>query len=110
MPQGAIVNLPTHCVHLDEASYDRPTEFDGFRFVHDKHPESLPSDTFLSFGHGNHACPGRRLALVVLKCMIVELLKKYEYEEMAERPPDFLFGPGIMPNMKQEARIRRVVS
>jgi cytochrome P450 len=110
LPQGAILNLPAISVHLDEAWYDRPTEFNGFRFVNDKHPESIPSDTFLSFGHGSHSCPGRRLALVIIKCMVAELLTNYEYEHIAKRPPDFLIGAGMVPNMKQHMRVRRVLA
>lgn len=41
--------------------------------------------------------------------MVVEFLTKYEYEELPERPADFIFGAGIMPNIKKEIMIRPVV-
>jgi cytochrome P450 len=108
VPHGAICKLPTFALHIDETAYDRPTEFYGFRFVNDKHPESFPSNTFLAFGHGNHSCPGRVMALAMVKCMVIELLTRYEYEEMAERPPDLRLETAIVPNMTQHIRIRRV--
>ncbi len=38
--------------------------------------------------------------------MMTEMLLNYEYEELPERPEDIVFGPGIMPDMKCEVRIR----
>jgi hypothetical protein len=43
---------------------------------------------------------------MVVKFMAVELLTKYEYEELPERPADFIFGPSIMPDLKKEIMIR----
>lgn len=60
----------------------------------------------MAFGYGHHACPGRRFALMLVKAMVVELLMRYEYEELAERPKDFIFGVGILPDLKKEVRIR----
>lgn len=54
-PQGAILCLPGWWVQTDDSVYDNPKEFNGFRYVHEKRPESTPSDTFLAFGHGHHA-------------------------------------------------------
>jgi cytochrome P450 len=54
-PQGAVVQLPTWYVQTDSTAYENPHEFNGFRFVNDKHPESAPSDIFMAFGHGHHA-------------------------------------------------------
>jgi hypothetical protein len=45
---------------------------------------------------------------MLVKSMVIELLTKYEYEELPERPADFVFGPGILPDMKQEIKIRPV--
>lgn len=50
--------------------------------------------------------PGRRFALMVVKFMIIEILTQYEYEELGSRPVDWVFGPGILPDMKKEIRVR----
>jgi hypothetical protein len=38
--------------------------------------------------------------------MVIELLLNYEYEAFPSRPDDWVFGVGIMPDMKKEVRIR----
>jgi cytochrome P450 len=55
IPQGSTIHLPVWYVQTDESVYENSQEFDGFRFVNDKHPESAPSDIFMAFGHGHHA-------------------------------------------------------
>jgi hypothetical protein len=46
---------------------------------------------------------------MVVKAMTVEFLTKYEYEELPERPADFVFGVGILPDIKKEIKIRPLV-
>lgn len=55
IPSGGILQLPVWFVQTDETVYKNADQFEGFRFVDEKHPESTPSDKFMSFGHGNHA-------------------------------------------------------
>jgi hypothetical protein len=43
---------------------------------------------------------------MVVKLMVVEFLTQYEYEELPERPADFIFGSNIMPDLKKEIKIR----
>ena len=70
LPTGTYVGAHLHAAHRDGSIYERPEEFDGFRFVHEK-PQSdigaekvvskprqaiyTTSKTYLSFGHGRHA-------------------------------------------------------
>jgi cytochrome P450 len=110
LPQGSLIELPIWFIHTDEQFYDSAAEFRGFRFVGEKHPEAAPSDTFMAFGHGNHACPGRRLALMVVKFMVIEMLMNYEYVPFEDgRPKDMLFGAAILPSLEQKIRIRKRV-
>ncbi len=46
---------------------------------------------------------------MVVKFMVIEFLTNYEYEELSERPADFIFGAGIMPDIKKEIKIRPLV-
>ncbi|KAL0952913.1 hypothetical protein HGRIS_007128 [Hohenbuehelia grisea] len=63
IPEGAYVSTP-FSMHFDEQYYPRPHIFDGFRFVQEDQnglkfssPEmTRTSPSFLSFGHGRHAC------------------------------------------------------
>lgn len=55
---------------------------------------------------GKHACPGRHLALVVVKLIVIEFLETYEYK-LIERPKDWSFGFAVIPNMRAPVYIRR---
>ncbi|KFZ15790.1 hypothetical protein V502_05410 [Pseudogymnoascus sp. VKM F-4520 (FW-2644)] len=70
-------------------------------------PSSQPSDRFMSFGHGKHACPGRHLALVVVKLFLLEFLERFEFKEV-ERPKDWQLGFmfNAVPDMKTNVWIR----
>ncbi|KAL2844027.1 cytochrome P450 [Aspergillus pseudodeflectus] len=107
VPYRSRVFLPLAGVHSDPIIYENPGCFQGFRFVGDPVASSQPSNKFLSFGHGTHACPGRHLALVVIKLMAIELLTKYEWEEMAQRPKDLTFGTANVPDFSATVHVRR---
>ncbi|OBT48819.1 hypothetical protein VE00_00615 [Pseudogymnoascus sp. WSF 3629] len=107
LPFGAVTQMPLHGIHMDGGVYEEPGEFRGFRFKGDKVASSQPSDRFMSFGHGKHACPGRHLALVVLKLFLLEFLERFEYKEV-ERPKDWQLGFmfNAVPDMKTNVWIR----
>jgi len=70
LPTGTYLGAHLHGTHRDGSLYERPEEFDGFRFVDEK-PKSdvdaekvvhkprqtmyTTSKTYLPFGHGRHA-------------------------------------------------------
>lgn len=56
---------------------------------------------------GRHACPGRHLALNLLKLIIIEFLTNYDWLEKDKRPEDFMFGSAMLPQMKEKIQIRR---
>lgn len=64
-----------------------PDEFDGFRFYRlrkmgggreNKHLFVTVSPESLTWGYGNHACPGRFFADTELKVILIELLRKWD--------------------------------
>lgn len=63
-----------------------PHEFDGFRFYRlrkmagkqNKHLFVTVSQESLSWGYGNHACPGRFFADSEIKVILIELLRKWD--------------------------------
>jgi len=108
VPQGALLFVGSQVLHTDARHYSRPESFDPFRFVSsqmNRHelsashsysefsspsftslPASLTlpatSPTFLAWGHGKHACPGRFLAASVMKLVLARFV--YEFDI---RPP-----------------------
>lgn len=56
---------------------------------------------------GKHACPGRHLALVLVKLFLLEFLERYEFKQV-ERPKDWQLGFmfNAIPDMKTNVWIR----
>ena len=65
------------------------------------------SETYLSFGHGTHACPGRFLSVKELKLIIGNMVLKYEIEPLNGRKENWMVGQLCVPPMKETIRIRR---
>ncbi|KAJ7693905.1 cytochrome P450 [Mycena rosella] len=120
IPVGAIVGTIPPAIHADERYYKNADTFDGFRFSLNRGSNDAEQsdaslrltglgNTYLSFGGGRHACPGRFLASVELKCMLSHVIAQYDVK-MAEdgvRPPDDWFGPMCTPSAKAEVLFRR---
>ncbi len=65
------------------------------------------SDTFLSFGHGRHACPGRFFAATEMKLLLAYIVMNYDIKPLAVRPPNLFMGGSILPPMKATISVRR---
>ena len=123
VPQNHMVMMPTWGVHSDDAVYEDAETFKGFRFENDKIASSQPTDRFLSFGHGmfaavaideemlikigRHACPGRHVALSIIKLFVLEFLDTFEYKEGQERLKAWSFQTACVPDMDGRVLIRR---
>ncbi|KAM3083722.1 hypothetical protein ACMFMG_002168 [Clarireedia jacksonii] len=105
--QGERVEGSAWAVHMDPENWDEPKVFKGFRHAEDAVPSSMPSEKFLSFGFGRHACPGRYIALMIEKLMVIEFLMNYDWKAM-ERLEDWSFGWNNIPDMKSKVAIRRL--
>ncbi|EKG13785.1 Cytochrome P450 [Macrophomina phaseolina MS6] len=96
LPAGTSIAFPSDAVNRDPELYERPSEFDGFRFARLRAtPGSENSFQFtssnaagFSFGHGKAACPGRWFASAELKITLVRLLQKFDLrlQDSGERP------------------------
>jgi cytochrome P450 len=97
LPKGTRIAFDTLSVHLSTATQTfspaynppenkPPTEFDGFRFYRlrkmqgkeNLHRFATASAESLTWGYGDHACPGRFFADYELKVLLVELLRKWD--------------------------------
>lgn len=62
----------------------------------------------MSFGHGNHACPGRFFAGVEIKVVMLELLRGWDIRLVGgERPENWYNDTSIMPNPLAEVEFKR---
>ncbi|KAJ7913150.1 cytochrome P450, partial [Mycena leptocephala] len=106
LPRGSFIAAATYATHHDDAHYADAELFDGFRFARmragaeeggadsAKFGMVTPNAEFLSFGLGNHACPGRFFAVTELKVMLAHILQNYDVklEKEGVRPPSEWFG------------------
>ncbi|CAG8489867.1 9211_t:CDS:2 [Acaulospora colombiana] len=66
-------------VHLNKDYWDVPEKFDVDRFIDEKKQQN-GKNLLLMWGGGLRQCPGRRLAMVELKCLIVSVFRNWDIE------------------------------
>lgn len=109
---GTRIGIPAQSIHMDEAFYENPTEFDPFRFmpstssIHwnlstpsreikvqphasQKKQQALlsPSNMWFGWGMGKSSCPGRWLAHDTLKLVLSAILMNYEIQAVGRSSP-----------------------
>ena len=130
---GQSLGVPSRPVHMDSKIYPDPYTFDAFRFsseveakeaqlrnssqpeadrkdlnlLHNQLDATRTSETYMTFGHGRFACPGRFLATKELKLILVNMLSKYEIQPLESRTENWMFGQMCIPPVKDTIRIRR---
>ncbi|KAK4209138.1 pisatin demethylase cytochrome P450 monooxygenase [Rhypophila decipiens] len=95
IPQGATTSVLSWHVHQDPDLYENPTKFDPFRFSRQRREPGVDlagnglafvstGPTYLPFGHGKHACPGRFLVDMEIKMMLHHVLQVYDVALLPE--------------------------
>lgn len=102
IPRGATLVLPTGAINLDGDFFESPQKFEGFRFYQKrqqspdearKHQLVTVGKYDLAWGYGRHACPGRYMADVVMKLVMIEFLVRYDikYPTGTTRPENIIY-------------------
>ena len=65
------------------------------------------SPTYMAFGHGRHACPGRFFAATTMKLILAYIVIHYDIERLDTRPENEGLAEGIIPPPKATLRVRR---
>ena len=74
----------------------------------DKHNSlNQTTETFLGWGHGRKACPGRWFATDVMRLMIASMVMDYEIEPLVPRPNNKWLLDTVMPPEGAKLRVRR---
>lgn len=134
LPKGAMVSILALPVHCDPEIFDEPLKFKPFRFAQPREedydktgcPEGDPSvpqsttmvekfvstgPTFLPFGSGRHACPGRFLLDFELKMIVAHILMNYDIalpdEYKGQRPENVWVAEVQMPPSWGRISIKR---
>lgn len=74
-----------------------------------KHLAGQPSVENLTFGFGSQACPGRNIAISVLKMVLSRLLHDYEFEfgEHQAKPSNIHLLEFIIPDPNAKVMMRK---
>lgn len=119
LPQGSRVSISAWGIHHDEDIYPNAYTFDAFRFSRphengmvaddkkDAHLLVSPSEDYLPFGFGRHACPGRYFAAVETKLFLAYLAVHYDLKQVHKRPGFVSLGHLPTPPIKGKLMIRR---
>lgn len=103
IPKGARIVLPTAAINMDQQFFTDPETFDGLRYYRLRTATEEARNTNqmvtvgkkdLTWGYGRHACPGRYIAEVVMKLLVIEFLMRYEIglpDDVTERPKNIEF-------------------
>lgn len=80
LPHGTVVNLPGYSIHHDAANFEAPHEFRADRFLGTGKMAATADEAFLPWGLGKHACPGRWMAVDLIKMIAAEIVLHYDVE------------------------------
>ncbi|KAI1795280.1 cytochrome P450 [Ganoderma leucocontextum] len=86
IPKGTVLVAAYGPMHHDEKHYPNPEVFDPFRFSRMreqdgdgvKHQYTTASATYLPWGYGPHACPGRFFAVMEMKVILANMIVHYD--------------------------------
>jgi len=81
-------------IHINKSHWKEPEKFDPERFLSSTNNNNnkdgvneIKKNSFLMFGGGVRVCPGRNLAMVGLKTLMVLLFGKYDVELVDNSAP-----------------------
>jgi cytochrome P450 len=117
---GMRMIFPTQNIHMDPDNYDDPKRFDAFRFSRpfedtddlgnrsgEQNLITTPTPTFMPWGYGRHACPGRYFAAQSMKQALSYLVLNYEFELVGSPPKRRALLNMMVPPVRAKVRIRR---
>ncbi|KAJ2924987.1 hypothetical protein H1R20_g12091, partial [Candolleomyces eurysporus] len=123
IPAGYTVAVASEGIHTDPEIYEDPHTFKGFRFCEgrDAGADSEESDplgrrmvsldpTFLLFGHGRNACPGRFFAVNEVKALLAHIILHYDVKlpgDATEVPKGLWLGGSRLPDRSAEVLFRK---
>lgn len=118
IPKGALLGWVSIHNQVDHNIAANPEEFDPMRSYRKrqvsaeeatKHLAGQPSLENLSFGFGSQACPGRHIAVSVLKMIVSRLLSEYEFKfgENQAKPSNIHILEFIIPDPNAKLTMRK---
>ncbi|KAI9715729.1 MAG: hypothetical protein M1828_000744 [Chrysothrix sp. TS-e1954] len=139
--KGTKVSIAAYSLHTDAEVFSDPYEFDPYRFARPRHQDPSEAstdrgivkfedevkesnvslltltDTWMGWGAGKSACPGRYLAHDIMKLMLVHVLQNYDMRPITRngvstgkdqhQGTSHCFGPLLLPVLSSKIQVRR---
>ncbi|CAI6227314.1 unnamed protein product [Periconia digitata] len=114
---GVRMLFPTQDIHMDPDNYPDPKKFDAFRFSRPFENADIkaegeqlliatPTPTFMPFGYGRHACPGRWFAAQSMKQALAYLVLHYDVELVGPPPKRWALLNMMIPPVDAKIKLR----
>ncbi|CAH1759802.1 2306_t:CDS:2 [Entrophospora sp. SA101] len=81
-PAGTFFNLNIPAIHRNPKYWKEPETFNPDRFLNGEN--EIVKNSFMMFGAGLRICPGRRLAILELKCLMASIYRNYDLKLVDE--------------------------
>ncbi|XP_074596439.1 cytochrome P450 4c21-like [Brevipalpus obovatus] len=81
IPKGVLTITFIYSMHHDEEIYPNPDKFDPSRFEPENFAK-IPSGAYIPFGDGPRRCIGERLAMLELKLIYSNIIKRFRIEPL----------------------------
>ncbi|POG67665.1 cytochrome P450 [Rhizophagus irregularis DAOM 181602=DAOM 197198] len=75
---GTTVLINVKAIHNYEGYWEKPNKFNPDRWMNENFKPK--KNSYIAFGGGLRSCPGRKLAIVELVCLIALLFRRYEID------------------------------
>ncbi|KAH8806732.1 cytochrome P450 [Flagelloscypha sp. PMI_526] len=115
VPRGNLICFAAVSAHQSNEVYPDADTFNGLRFYQEdgttKPSITTPGYHWLVFGHGSHACPGRFLAMTLIKTALAHLIREFDikFPEGTSRPASTVVGGSPSPSRTAQILWKRRV-
>lgn len=107
---GMLIEVPLRSLHFDPQLFPEPEKFMPERFLKEN-SQDAGVQGLLTFGEGPKHCVGRRLALMNMQVLLVNMLRKVKLEACEATPASLKLRKGMnFTNVSEKPLILRVVA
>ncbi|XP_072375984.1 cytochrome P450 4g15-like [Diabrotica undecimpunctata] len=104
IPAGTTVIVSQFILHRNEKYYKNPLVFDPDNFLPEKCQER-PYYAFIPFSAGPRSCVGRKYAMLKLKVLLADVIRKFEIDSI-DQEKDFRLQGDIILKREEGFRIK----